>query len=155
MVKMRNVGGPNPEKVEAPRAWPEGWGPEEWEPKLREPRGVGPRRVGPRPRKSCGPEGWGLKGGGPKGVGPKAGFPKFRVFSLSPFSLFFSLSGGLLVEFWWCLVRRDPQMCTFGGLWLSCEAWVAPGRRGSGGGVGGVQYHPTSAVLKVSPAEQG
>ena len=38
-------------------------------------------------------------------------------FPLSPpFSLVLSsLSwGGLLVEFWWCLKRRDPQMCTFG-----------------------------------------
>ena len=31
----------------------------------------------------------------------------------SNFALF-SLSGGRLVEFWWCLKRRDPQMCTFG-----------------------------------------
>ena len=34
--------------------------------------------------------------------------PKFRVFSLSRnhFALFVSLSGCLLVEFWWCLKRR-------------------------------------------------
>ena len=39
----------------------------------------------------------------------------FVLFSLSR-SHFrsFSLSGGLLVEFWWCLKRRDTQMCTFG-----------------------------------------
>ena len=42
----------------------------------------------------------------------------------------FSLSGGLLVEFWWCLKRRDPQMCTFGVLGLSCEA---PAARSDGG----------------------
>ena len=38
--------------------------------------------------------------------------PKFRSFFLS---------GGLLVEFWWCLKRRDTHMCTFGPLGLSCE----------------------------------
>ena len=41
------------------------------------------------------------------------------------FVLFF----GLLVEFWWCLKRRSPEMCTFGVLWLLCEA---PAARGSG-----------------------
>ena len=38
--------------------------------------------------------------------------PKFR-HSRSHFRSF-SLSGGLLVEFWWCLKRQDPQMSTFG-----------------------------------------
>ena len=65
---------------------------------------------------------------------PSAGPPLFRtalrwtaqnfaLFSpLPPQNSFFSfLSGGLLVEFWWCLKRRDPQMCTFGVLGLSCE----------------------------------
>ena len=32
--------------------------------------------------------------------------------------VFFSLSGGLLVEFWWCLKRLGRQMCTFGVLGL-------------------------------------
>ena len=40
-------------------------------------------------------------------------------------SCFSSLSGGLFVEFWWCLKRRGAQMCTFGVLWLSCEAPAA------------------------------
>ena len=42
--------------------------------------------------------------------------PKISLFFLLSRSHFrsFSLSGGLLVEFWWCLKRRDPQMCTFG-----------------------------------------
>ena len=42
----------------------------------------------------------------------------FVLFSLSDsiFALFLSLSGGLLVEFWWCLKRRC-QLCTFG---LTC-----------------------------------
>ena len=29
-------------------------------------------------------------------------------------SLFLCLSGGLLVEFWWCFEGRNPEMCTFG-----------------------------------------
>ena len=96
-------GGPNPENVGARR--------------------VGATRVGgarrPRPRKSGGP-----KGGGPEGWGPEGwGAQNFALFFLLPlpFSMFF-LSGGLLVEFWWCLKRRDPEMCTFGVLGLSCEA---------------------------------
>ena len=35
-----------------------------------------------------------------------------------------------LVEFWWCLMRRDPQMCTFGVLGLSCETPASPKARG-------------------------
>ena len=61
-----------------------------------------------------GPEGWGAQH-----------FTLFFPLPL-PFSLFFSLWGssrGVLVVF---LKRRDPQMCTFGVLGLSCEA---PGRR--------------------------
>ena len=67
----------------------------------------------------CGPEGWRLEGRGPEGGEPTIS----RFFSLSR-SHFrsFSFSGGLLVEFWWCLKRRDPQVCTFGVLGLSCEA---------------------------------
>ena len=48
------------------------------------PEGLGKRRV-------VSPEGW--------------GGPKFRVFFFPlppPFSIFFCLSGCLLVEFWWC-----------------------------------------------------
>ena len=55
--------------------------------------------------------------GAQMGGGPKGGRPKISRFfpSLAPiFVLFLSFSGGLLVEFWWCLKRRDPQMCTFG-----------------------------------------
>ena len=42
--------------------------------------------------------------------------PKFRSFFPSPatVSFLFSLFGCLLVEFWWCLKRRSPSMCTFG-----------------------------------------
>ena len=59
-----------------------------------------------------GPQGWGTEGWG----------PKFRaVFSLSRTIFFLSSLGGLLVEFWWCLKRQVPQMCTFGVLGLSCS----------------------------------
>ena len=83
-------------------------------------------------------EGWGSKGGrpNPEKVGPRrvvgarrVGGPKFRAFffPVPPQNSFFSsLSGGLLVEFWWCLKRRGAQMCTFGVLGLSCEAPAAP-----------------------------
>ena len=96
-VRARKGGGTeglNPDKVGA-----EGWGPERWGPNC------GPRRVG-------------LEGRAPKGGaqrergGPRVEGPKFRAFfplSPPPFSLFLSLSGRLLVEFWWCLKRQDPQ----------------------------------------------
>ena len=48
---------------------------------------------------------------------PSQDRPKFRSsFSLSPPQNWFfsSLSGCLLVEFWWCLKRRGGQMCTLG-----------------------------------------
>ena len=46
---------------------------------------------------------------------PSADRPKFRPFFSLSRSHFrsFSLSGGLLVEFWWCL-KRWCQLCTFG-----------------------------------------
>ena len=55
------------------------------------------------------------------------GGPKFRAFFALSYRKFHSLFSfwGLLVEFWWCLKRRDAQMCTFGVLWLSCEAPAA------------------------------
>ena len=95
-----------------PRVAPEGCGPDGW----------GPEGWGP---KGWGPKGWGPKGWGPKGWGPKISrfFPLFRL----PFSLFLSLSGGLLVEFWWCfLKRRVTQMYMFGVLELSCEEPAGP-----------------------------
>ena len=76
---------------------------------------MGSRRVGPRGRVTSG-EGWAPKGG--KGWGPgcglKGGRPKIsRVCpSPAPFSLFFvSLSGGLLVNFWWCLKCARGLKC--------------------------------------------
>ena len=56
----------------------------------------------------------------PRRVGPEGWEPKFsRFFFPSPAtcSLFLSLSGCLLVEFWWCLKRQNPRMCTF--VWSS------------------------------------
>ena len=71
----------------------------------------------------------------------RAGGPQFRVFvfPLPPqFSFFLPSLGGLLVEFWWCLKRRGPEMRTFGALGLSCETPAASrgGREGGGGGRG-------------------
>ena len=77
---LRNVRGPNPEKVGARRAFAERWGPEFWGPEGWWPQGWGPEGWGPRPWKvraptvgapRVGPEGWGPKGGGSKAVGPK------------------------------------------------------------------------------------
>ena len=54
---------------------------------------------------------------GPPSAGPP--FPwtaqNFALFFLSPAGNFFlsSLSGCLLVEFWWCFEGRNPEMCTF------------------------------------------
>ena len=97
---------------------PEGWGPEGWGPN---PEQVGPRRVGPR--RVGAP-----KGGSPKFCCPKGGRPKISrfFFPLPPQNLFFSsVSGGLLVGFWWCPTRpgrrgshttaRELQTCTFQG----------------------------------------
>ena len=60
----------------------------------------------------------------------RGGEPKIsRFFFLSPAEISFCLlSGGPLVEFWWCLKRRGAQMCAFGVLWLLCEAPAAPKR---------------------------
>ena len=66
------------------------------------------------------------KGGGPKGGGPgrweAQNFALF--FPFPPHNSFFSsLSGGLLLEFWWCLKRRSPEINVHvGALCLSCEA---------------------------------
>ena len=71
----------------------------------------GPRRVEAQTQKKLGPEGW----------GPERWGKNFALFfSLSPQNSFFSsLSGGLLVEFWWCLKRRA----------LKCARWEFSGCR--------------------------
>ena len=61
---------------------------------------------------------WGPKGWGPKGWGPEG-------WEATIFALFVSIVC-LLVVFWWCLKRQGAQMCTFGVLWLLCEAPAAP-----------------------------
>ena len=90
-------------------------------------------------------------GGGSKGGAPKGGDPKFRAF----FSLFHrkirsfsSLSGGLYVEFWWCLKRQGPEMCTFGVLGLSC---ANPARSGGAAGVS----HDSLRAGKGGPGKGG
>ena len=81
-------------------------------------------RVGPKPTKNR------ARWVGPRRVAPRrVGGPKFRPFffpSPAPFLVFLSLSGCLLVEFWWCFEAPGTQMCTFGVLGLSCEAPAAP-----------------------------
>ena len=52
------------------------------------------------------------------------------------------------MEFWWCLKRRDAQMCAFGVLWLSCEAPAA-----RSGGAAGVSHDSPRA--QTCPAEGG
>ena len=75
----------------------------------------------------------GAAGWGPAEVGARraggANISRFFFFLLPPIFALFSLSGGLLVGFWWCVKRRDPQV-EFSG----CR--VNPGG-GSGGGSGG------------------
>ena len=114
---------------------PKGGEPRRVEPRRVEPRRVGgPKSGGPKPRKSGAPKGGAPKGGAPKGGAPKGGAPKgggpkiLRFFFPPPATIFFllSLSWGPFVEFWWCLKRRGPEMCTFGVLGLSCEALAAP-----------------------------
>ena len=53
--------------------------------------------------------------------------PNFRSFFPSPATIFIlsSSPGGRFVEFWRSLKRRDPQLCTFGVLELSCETRAA------------------------------
>ena len=56
-----------------------------------------------------------VEGWGPGRVGPRrVGSPKFRAFfPLPPQLSFFLLSfQGPFVEFWWCLKRWGPEMCT-------------------------------------------
>ena len=96
------------------------WGPERLGPRRVEaPRVEAPRVEAPK----CGvpkggaPKGGAQKGGAPKGGAPKGGGPKIsRFFFPPPATIFFllSLSCGPFVEFWWCLKRRGPEMCTFG-----------------------------------------
>ena len=129
--------GINPEKEWGPeglrtrRVGPEMWGPEGW---------------GPNPEKGWRQEGWGQEewARSPEGWGAQ----NFALFFPSPasiFILFFSLwgssrvffslqvssrvflplSGGLLVEFWWCFGRSGLQMCLFSPSGCPVEAPTA------------------------------
>ena len=80
------------------------------------PESGGPRGGGPT---GLGPEGWARR------VGPKGGAPHFALFFPSPATIFI-LSSLLGVFSWNFGERRDPQMCTFGVLGLSCETPAAP-----------------------------
>ena len=84
------------------------------------------RRVGPQGRTQTQKK-WGFEGWGPRVGAPKGGGPKISRFFLLPseISLFV-----LFVEFWWCSKRQGAQMCTFGVLWLWCEAPAAPKKPG-------------------------
>ena len=74
--------------------------------------------------------------------------PKFRAyFSLSRHNVlsFFPLLGVLSWnEFWWCLKRRGPKLCTFGVLGLLCEAPAALGPLGFHQGPGLQTHHQNS-----------
>ena len=105
MIKMRNVGAQTQKKSRPGGPTPEGWGLEEWG-----PEGSGAQRGGAQTWKKLGPQGLGSQGRGPEGWGPEGWGPEgwaqhFALFFPLPlpFPLFFSVSGGLLVEFWWCL----------------------------------------------------
>ena len=122
-------GGPNPEKVGAPKGGapkggsPKGGAPKGGAPKGGAPKGGAPKGGAPKggaPKggaKGGAPKGWGPEGWGPEGWGPKIS----RFFFPLPLqnSFFSSLSGGLLVEFWWCFEAQVP--CT-GVLRLSCAS---------------------------------
>ncbi len=67
------------------------------------------------------------------GWGPTGGEANnFALFSLSPanFLSFFSLLGRFFVLFWCVFVGRDPEMCTFGVVGLSCETPATEGWEG-------------------------
>ena len=83
----------------------------------------GARRVGAQPRKSGGPK------GGPKGGGPKGGGPKFRVFFPLPPQFSFPSLGIFSWNLGGVSDGPDPQLCTFGVLWLSCEAPAGEGNK--------------------------
>ena len=115
---------------------PQGCGPEGWAPKGGgAPKGGAPKGGAP---KGGAPKGGAPKGGAPKGgprrvghrrVGPRrVGAQNFALFLPFPatVSFFLCLSGCLLVEFWWCLKCRGPEMCTFGVLGLSCASPGGP-----------------------------
>ena len=90
-------------------------------------RRVRGRRMGaegccPKLRKGGGPEGWGPEGWGAQNF---AFFPSPALI----FVLFLSFSGVFSWNFGGVLKRRDPPMCTFGVLGLSCDHDKTPRER--------------------------
>ena len=126
-----------------PGVGPEGWGPEGWGPEGWGPEGWGPEGWEPKPRKGLcvcllcvrlcvclsvcvcvlvqdlgAPPDTPLPRTPPSAGPLLPDRPKFRsFFPLPQFSFFLLSLGG---EFWWCLKRRVPEMCTFGVLGLLC-----------------------------------
>ena len=146
-------------EVMGPRSCgPEGWGPRRVGPRRVGPEVVGPRRVGPRrvgPRR-VGPrivEAQTRKSGTLKGGTLKSGGPKIsRFFFLlrSQFSFFSPSLGGSFVEFWWCLKRWGPEMCTFGVLGLSCEILAAPKPPHDWAVMGCLLFHLVRSGIKIT-----
>ena len=89
------------------------------------PEGGGPGVVGSRTWKNVVPKDGSRRG--PKGWGAQ----NFALFSPLPpqFSFFLPSLGVRLVEFWWCVKRRGPEMFTFGVLGLSCVKSQRPQSR--------------------------
>ena len=78
--------------------------------------------------------------------------PKFRAFFPSPAGNFIlsSLSGRSSRGIWWCLKRRDAQMCALGVLGLSSETPAASGDRRPGL----VGLHTTTRELQTCTFER-
>ena len=97
--------GPDPEKVVSARGW------------------------GPKPRKSGGPKGEGR----PSVLAQRVGRPNIsRFLSLSRrnFHSSSSFSGGLFVEFWWCLKRQGrSNVHIWSSLVVRVEPWRPQSRR--------------------------
>ena len=105
----------------------------------------GPRRVGAQRVEAINLEKVGPRRVEPRRVEPRrVGGPKFRAFFPSSATIFFllSLSWGPFVEFWWCLKRWGPEMCTFG---LS-DCRVKPRRPHQTGPPG---FHTTARELQT------
>ena len=84
--------------------------------------------------RTVGPEGWRLRRvEAPKGGGPQVGPEGWEAQNIGLFfprppkcSFFLLLLGVLSLNFGGAPEGRDPQMCTFGVIGLSCEAPAAP-----------------------------
>ena len=118
----RRGGDPTPKKGGGKKGGgPKGWGPE----RVEAPERVGGQNLekveAPRlEARRVGAEGWGPEGWGPENFALFFSLSRRKIFVL------FFLLWCLLVEFWWCLKRRGPEMCTSGVLGLSC---ASPGGR--------------------------